>query len=198
MTKLSRSLLASMVFLLIFFTVYFIHVKFFKVDVILYSSIFDAMLATLLAGLILFAGYFSILSKLEKSLLIIIWLQLGYIFSITLPTVIDRSLSFYILEKIQQRGGGIKHSNFDYIFKHEYMKEHHLVNIRLTEQIQSGTIIIINDCVKLTDFGSNLAHFSRYFRKNLLPEKRLIMGQYTDALTDPFRNEQDIIDYTCQ
>jgi len=198
MTKIKRILLINILFLLTFFSIYYVHITFFKVNVVFYSTIFDGVFASIITGLILLTGYFSILSKLEKSLLLILWLQSGYIFSISLPTVIDRSLSFYILEKIQQRGGGIKLSAFDYVFKHEYMKEHHLIDIRLTEQLQSGTIVIIDNCVKLTNFGNGMANFSRFFRKNLLPESRLIMGEYTDALTDPFRNSQPPPDYSCR
>ena len=93
---------------------------------------------------------------------------------------------FYILEKIQQRGGGIKKSSFDDVIIREYMLEHRLIDVRLTEQLQSGTITIENDCVKLTERGKIIAVFSRNFRKNFLPKKRLLMGSYTDELIDPF------------
>jgi hypothetical protein len=32
---------------------------------------------------------------------------------------------------------------------------------------------------------------------NLLPKKRDLMGQVTDALTDPFRNSISVSDYLC-
>ena len=49
-------------------------------------------------------------------------------------------------------------------------------------------MVLTNDCVELTPTGQRLAKFSRFYRKNLLPKKRLLMGEYTDALTDPFRD----------
>ena len=111
--------------------------------------------------------------------------------------MIDRSLSFYILEKIQQRGGGIKFDAFEQVFTNEYVKEHRLVDVRLTEQQQSGTIVINAGCVKLTAWGNTLATASRYFRGHFLPKQRLLMGEYTDALTDPFRNSSTQSDYAC-
>lgn len=114
------------------------------------------------------------------------------------PTVIDRSLSFYILEKIQQRGGGIQLDSFEQVFTQEYLKEHRLVDVRLTEQQSSGTIMIQDGCVKLTERGKRLASFSRYFRQNFLPKQRLLMGEYTDDLTDPFRNSEKLFNYECQ
>jgi hypothetical protein len=72
------------------------------------------------------------------------------------------------------------------------------VDVRLTEQLASGTVIIQSGCVKLTERGDRLATFSRFFRLNLLPKKRLLMGEYTDALTDPFRDSEDAHSYECR
>jgi hypothetical protein len=130
--------------------------------------------------------------------MVCIWLLLGYSFAISVPTVIDRSLSFYILEKLQQRGGGIKLDAFDQVFTQEYVKEHRLMDVRLTEQQQSGTIVIRNGCVVLTDWGQTIATTSRFFRNHFLPKQRLLMGEYSDDLTDPFRNSVKRVDYQCQ
>ena len=78
------------------------------------------------------------------------------------------------------------------------MREHKLVDIRLTEQSKSGTIVIDGDCVRLTKKGNNLANFSRFFRKNLLPKKRLLLGEYTDILIDPFSRSDTNPDYLCK
>ena len=60
--------------------------------------------------------------------------------------MIDRSLSFYILEKLDQRGGGIKVDKMDIVFTKEYLKEHRLIDIRLTEQLKTKTVIIDKNC----------------------------------------------------
>jgi hypothetical protein len=88
--------------------------------------------------------------------LTVVWLLAGSIFAIAVPTVIDRSLSFYILEKIQQRRGGIQLSRFDELFTEEYMKEHRVVDVRVTEQLESGAVIIDDGCVRLTKRGERL------------------------------------------
>jgi hypothetical protein len=130
----------------------------------------------------------SVFNQFEKIQIVVICLLVGYCFSISIPTVIDRSLSFYILQKIDQRGG-IKVSNFERVFTDEYVKEHHLVDIRLTEQLVSGTIEISNDCVKLTERGKRLVTISLWFRKYLLAKNRLINDEYTNKLTLPLNNE---------
>lgn len=196
--KFIRALIASLFFLLILLAIYHVHVTHFKVNVVFYSAILDAVLAAVVAGVALFGvRYFRVLGGFEKVQLILIWLLGGYAFAISVPTVIDRSLSFYILEKLQQRGGGIQQAAFEAVFTQEYMKEHRLVDVRLTEQLASGTIVIRNGCVLLTPKGRDLATFSRYFRLHWLPKQRLLMGQYNDDLTDPFRAGGPAPSYTC-
>ncbi len=196
--KLTRAAAATALFVLLLGVIYYIHIAFFNVNVVFYAAITDAVLATLLAALAIFSiAYFKPLSNFEKSQLLVIWLLAGYGFAISVPAVIDRSLSFYILEKMQQRGGGIKQNSFEEVFTKEYVKEHRLVDVRLTEQLESGTIVIKDGCVMLTERGESIATFGRFFRRNLLPKKRLLMGEYSDDLTNPFRHSIETFDYTC-
>jgi hypothetical protein len=194
--KIFRALLATALFVLLLLATYYIHIRFFTVNVVFYAAIADGVIAALLTGLIVSAS--RTFNGFEKLLLVVIWLISGYCFAISVPTVIDRSLSFYILEKIQQRGGGIQQSRFADVFTKEYLKEHRLVDVRLTEQMESGTIVIQDGCVKLTDKGQKLAATSRYFRQHFLPKQRLLMGQYSSDLTDPFRQSAEAVDYQCQ
>lgn len=194
-----RSLVASMGYVLVLLAVYAIHVRWFAVDVVFYSAIADALIAAGLMALPLYAlRAFATLSPLEKGQLVLIWLLGGYAFAISVPTVLDRSLSFYILEKLDQRGGGIREDAMPRVFIDEYLPEHRLVDVRLTEQLESGTIEIRDGCVRLTARGERLARMSRWFRLNLLPKRRLLAGEYTDALTDPFRASVEAADYRCR
>ena len=196
--KLLKALLASGLFLTIYALIYLCHIHFFTVDVVFYAALLDAVIAVIISALIfIFGRRFRNFSRFEKSQLVLIWVLMGYAIAISGPTVIDRSLSFYLLEKLQQRGGGIQQSRFNDIFTGEYIREHRLIDVCLTEQLQSGTIIIKNDCVLLTPKGDMLARFGRFYRGNLLPKKRLLMGSYTDQLTDPFRRSDAQVDYTC-
>jgi len=196
--KIKKALITGMFFLLLFFTVYYLHITFFKVNVVFYSAIIDGVIATVVLMIGLYSiKYFDIFNFFEKIQLSIIMFLISYALSITIPTVIDRSLSFYILEKIQQRGGGVQLLSMKDIFTKEYIVEHRLMDIRITEQLESGTIKIVDNCVLLTNRGEKMADFSRFFRQNLLPKKRLINGKYTDDLVDPFRNSSNIVDYKC-
>jgi hypothetical protein len=178
---------------------YLIHVWYLPVSVVFYGALLDSLAAAIgmTAVLWLFRGAIP-LSLFEATLLLIIWLLLGYSFAISIPTVLDRSLSFYILEKLQQRGGGIRKSRMQDMFVNEYIPEFRLIDVRLTEQLASGTIIIKNDCVILTPWGRIMATLSRFFRMNFLPKHRLLGEEYTDVLVDPFKNSaQGKIGYEC-
>lgn len=197
--KTSRFLAASTLFVTLICLIYWIDISFFQVNVVFYSAIFDGVLATAIAGLAIWRiRAFAVFGSFEKVQMVLIWLLTAYVLAISVPTVIDRSLSFYILEKLQQRGGGIQQSRFAEVFTQEYLKEDRLVDVRLTEQLQSGTIRIENGCVQLTPKGDHLATFSRYFRAHLLPKQRLLLGNYSDELTDPFRHSTTQVDYLCQ
>jgi hypothetical protein len=197
--KYFKLVIATAVYAVLLLAIYVLHVRYVPVNVVFYSAILDAVLATTLAiTLVATVRWFKVFTRFETLQLCCIWLLLGYSFAISVPTVIDRSLSFYILEKLQQRGGGIKLDAFDQVFTQEYVKEHRLVDVRLTEQQQSGTVEIKDGCVKLTAWGQTIASSSRYFRAHFLPKQRLLMGKYSDDLTDPFRNSVERTDYRCQ
>ena len=134
---------ATTLFIICLLLTYYFHIVFIDVNVVFYAAVGDGVIATVLIGVVLWVSrYFSIFNTFEKIQIVFIFILTGYAFAITVPTVIDRSLSFYILEKLHQRGGGIKLANFEEVFTKEYVKEHRLVDIRLTEQQESGTLVI--------------------------------------------------------
>lgn len=196
MCALRTAVLYQGIFLIILVVSYYLFVNYFHVDVLLYDSVkLVAIVATLMFVItgkkLLFQSWY------DKFLQWVISILLGYALVITFPTIIDRSLSFYFLEKLQQRGGGIELAAFEDIFTQEYAKEHQLVDIRLTEQIQSGMLYIENGCVLLTTKGSQTANFALWFRQHLLPKKRLLNDHYTDALVDPFAESTPLYEYKC-
>jgi hypothetical protein len=195
---LGRIVAAAALFLIIFGAIHYVHFRFMSVNVVLFSAILDGLLATLITCVILFMNrFFSTVQVSEKILLSVIFLLTGYTLALSIPAVIDRSLSFYILEKLQQRGGGILLNRMPEVFTQEYMKEHRLVDIRITEQMEAGTVVVRDGCVRLTSWGNSMATASRFYRLHFLPTRRLLMGAYSAALVDPFQGDQGGKDYTC-
>jgi len=198
--KVISALLLTLLYVVLLLAIYVVHVWYFPVQVVLYSAVLDAVLAAVATAVILLLiGRRAPLAGFERVLLVVIWLLGGYAFAISVPTVLDRSLSFYIIEKLAERGGGIKETSFPDIFVHEYMEEYRLVDVRLTEQLESGTIAINDGCVTLTPRGWWLARVSSFLHQNFMPRHRLLAGTYTDALVDPLSHGQTgKMGYECQ
>jgi len=196
--KYLKFLALMLVFAVTLAVIYVVHSWYFKVDVVFYSTIADGVLAAVVTLLVACTfKWFRTFTGFEILQSFLICLLLGYGFAISVPTVIDRSLSMYILEKLQQRGGGIQLAAIEGVLKEEYTKEHRLADIRLTEQVQSGTIVIDKGCVKLTEWGQFVATTTTWFRQTLLPKNRLIGDTYSSDLTLPFRNSVERKEYVC-
>lgn len=186
-------------YLFIFICIYLIHINFFKVGVIFYSSLIDSIIALIIFfGLYNSINFFKHITNFESSLIILLLFFIGYSFSISLPTVIDRSLSFYFLEKIRQHDGAINKTAMKQMFIDDYMDEYKLVEMRLTEQLKSGTIELKGNCIVLTKRGYLVTTFSDFFRKNFLANKRLILDSYSDQLTDPLKDSKINNEYLCK
>ena len=145
--KLVTVVLLVALCLVVFLAVNVTHFLFLPVRVVLYDALLDAVVTIVLVAALLFG-----LAGRKLPDLVggdgprpAVGFLIAVIFAILVPTVIDRSLSVYILEKLDQRGGGIKQDALESVLKQEYFVEQRLVDVRLTEQLNSGTITIETD-----------------------------------------------------
>jgi len=125
---IKKFLQLTSLYLVILITIYWIHITFIKVNVLLYSGIQDVIISLIIFILInkfLMKNY---LNNNEKFLIIIILLQLGYNLIISVPTIIDRSLSFYLLEKINE----INKNDVEGLIINEYLKKMRVAEMRIT------------------------------------------------------------------
>lgn len=198
-SQLIRIAGAIALYVLVLLLLYVLHARLLRVDVVLYSALADAVAAAVICALLLWRiRWFAPITASERLLLLMVWLLGGYAFAVSVPTIIDRSLSFYLLEKLAQRGGGIRADAIERVIVTEFMREYRVTDARLTEQLESGTIEVHDGCVRLTAKGYRIVAASSYFRENLLPRQRLLMGDYSDDLTQPFQRSSAEVDYTCE
>jgi len=181
----------------VFFLINLLHFRFLRVEVLMYAAFLDILIASVLVAIAIALTGWLQLASIEVLFAIVIGALISAVYVILVPTLIDRSLSVYMLEKIHQRGGGIRKDAFLDIWRGEYLLEYRVVDTRLTEQIASGTLVIRDGCVLLTPRGNAAVNFTAFVRKYLLPQKRDILGDITDELTDPFRNSSPTASYTC-
>ena len=157
----------------LFFVVNIIHFHFFTPQVILYSLLFDLVvsLAIVIVGLVIMNRTF----YLYKNLLLTIFFLIStsqalVIYSFVVPTAIDRSLSVYLLEELENNQGALSISDFNNIAKHDYFNDMNVVKTRINEQISTGSIVIIDNRVILTDKGKTLIKIFAFVKKYLLPQ----------------------------
>ena len=90
--KYFKFLVASALYVVVLIAAYVIHVKFFRVNVVFYSSIADAVIATLLTiAIVSLVRWLNVFNAFEKTLLACIWLLLGYGFAISSRMVASSS-----------------------------------------------------------------------------------------------------------
>lgn len=182
-----------------FLLVNYLHFTLFEVHVILYACVVDLLIALALV----LAAHAALRRRsweshgVELTLSAIVATLATLLYSVLGPTVIDRSLSLYIIEKIDQRGGAVAEAAIPAIFVQEYMPEYRLVDVRLTEQLRSRTLTLDHGCLRLTARGRMLAAGVQFYRTHFLPRKRVLMGEVTDQLTRPFEGAPQRVDTTC-
>jgi hypothetical protein len=181
-----------------FLVVNFLHFEHLPVRVLLYACVLDAIAATAITGLIVFVLLRRSMDRTDATLSFALANALVLIYAIMGPTVVDRSLSLYIVEKVDQHGGEVAAAAMDDIFIEEYLPEFRVVEVRITEQLQSGTLVMDGDCLRLTERGEAVAGFVRWYRRMLLPRRRVLLEEETDALRRPFDNSPPPIEVACR
>jgi hypothetical protein len=175
--------------LVLFAVVNIVHSRYLPVHVVLYDAIADAFVAAFatVLCLVIWRRHLTI-GKWEAGLALAAVLSLGVNYAVLLPTIVDRSLSIGMLEMLSHRGGGIKREAIEDLMFREFFPRYHVVEVRITEQLNSGTIALDGDCIRLTPRGRTIAGFTNWFRTTMLPKHREILGSFGDGLTDPFRD----------
>lgn len=199
MHKLTDIVATSFVAITVFFIINLIHFNFIQVDVVFFSCLIDIAITLFIVAPLAYRllSRRKNLTRTEMSLTgLLISISLVF-YAVLGPTVIDRSLSFYLIEKLRLRGGEIAYDAFPDIFVKEYMPEYRLMDVRLQEQFSSGFAERRGNCVVLTDKGRFVAGFMDFFRRNMLPKKRNLLGEITDKLTHPFDGAKQVVDVSC-
>lgn len=181
----------------LFLLINFLHFEFLPVQVLLYACLQDALVASVIAvaAVRLFAP--GALDVIDSALSFGLANAAIAIYAIMGPTVIDRSLSLYIVEKVELHGGAVAESAVSAIFVEEYLPEFNVVGVRITEQLRSGTLTLDDGCLRLTARGAALAAFTRWYRAHFLPRRRMVLGEETDALRRPFEGRRLEVNATC-
>lgn len=178
--------------LLLFFIVNQVHFRLFPIEVVYTSVIFDGVIAVGCYHLLKF--FFSNKIYPLNFANIIIFTQSVALYAF-IPTIVDRSLSIYVIEKIAQAQNGLRLSQIDNLFVDNYIVDHKLLSVRLTEQSAGGTIdpqALEDGCVRISDKGLLAVKIISILRIATLPNTRLVLGEETTDLRNPAENSSPI------
>ena len=170
-----KYILSFLLFFTTFFIVNFLHFYFFEVSVILYALIFDIFISSLVFILITFKTHKSYYkNSITYILFILFTLNLLFTYSILIPTAIDRSLSIYMLEQIDEKNGSLDLETFETQISKNYFYDMNVIKTRINEQIETGSIDLKNNEISLTEKGKILLGIFNFVKSNFLPKKRVI------------------------
>lgn len=153
------------IFIFLFSIIHIIHLNFFFYIHIAPLIVIDILLAIILGYVILLnkktISYFSLfVSALTASLI-------SLMYGIVLPIMVDRSLTVdMFLQMYNSKNNSIK------IDKLKELVLENGMNIRLSEQLNSGLIVVKNDEVQLTTKGLRIAKLF-YFNNRILKIRSL-------------------------
>ena len=143
--------LLATVFFLIFLVVFTVNRQLFERQIIFY----DAPLCLALTALVIFLVFLvvalvkrpparSLLAHVPAAL--VVFVLAGYSFSITVPALIERSISLFIVARVSAAGAeGITANDLQSHFYDEYILRNDAVPKRLEEQIVSGNMVLKGD-----------------------------------------------------
>jgi len=132
-----------------------------KSDIIYYEFIKITFIHGVLAVIVMTALRI-VSSRLKKSLSFstiilssIIFCLSSYSFMLTFPVTIDRSFSVYILGALYKIDSPVPLSELDSIVS-KYFHDRSLVNKRIHEQLATGSIVLNNSQIELTERGRHI------------------------------------------
>jgi len=163
----------TLVTVLVFFLalIYIISFRFFHPETVYYFGI-----GTILIGAILLSAVFFLFFGAKKEFFQKLFIQtrdffpcllaavfLMYSFHITIPTLVDRSISIYLLNLLDTEGGPVSINNLQDKFLAGYVGGYSVVCRRMFEQVQSGNVTHQASTYTLTARGKRTVAFLRAF-----------------------------------
>ncbi len=155
----------SLFLIAIFLAIHILHFRIFKPEFVLKASIIDALLTVLT-----FCAILILFTKQDKFVIFssgICTLLFLAIYSILIPTMVDRSISVYLLIYLNDA----KNNELEVEELKKRLRNPQIIEKRLTEHQRSGAIEIKNNKIKITKKGKILANIFLYDEKILKLKK---------------------------
>ncbi len=154
--KFLHYLLASLLILVIFLIIHVLHFRLLKPEIVLKACVIDVILSCL-SGFIIYA--FLLKNDLFVSFSAMVTMLLGLaLYAVLVPTMVDRSLSVYMLVYLQESAQG-------FLSKEDLKKmliNDSILDKRIQEHLRAGAIEIDGDKIKITEKGRIVSKIFMY------------------------------------
>lgn len=132
------------------------------ISILFYRGI---MLAFMAAAIMLLVGIMARRRlRLDLSTMIgatALTLAFNLCFLVVFPVTFDRSITMFLLARVEQRDGQLDARSLEQIFARDYLGAMHQIDRRISEQRLSGNIVVIQGHIHLTPQGRILMNGAR-------------------------------------
>jgi hypothetical protein len=149
---------------------------FHSISILFYRGILTGLCAALFLGV-----FIAIIAKRFRIDLstavgaVIASLSLNLCFLVLLPVTVDRSISVFLLARIEQEDGHLTTSALDRLFRDAYLTDLRQIDRRVSEQILSGNISVdATGHIRMTPRGHAFLAFSRYVAASFDTDPRFV------------------------
>jgi hypothetical protein len=105
---------------------------------------------------------------------IVIFILFSYSFHITIPSLLDRSISLFMIA-VTEKKPGLQIEEFRYLFYKNFLIDNKAIEKRLDEQIVSGNMYLNNNSYYLTEKGRQIQSLNIFFVKTFNADDRYIL-----------------------
>ena len=170
---IKKYILLFLIYTSLFFIINAIHFHIIGADVILYSLFIDLGISTILMVFFvyLYREYFVLNNIIGLFFFLMSVFQSLIIYSIFIPTAVDRSLSVYLLHQLDEHDGALTLAEFDKAASITYFIDMDVVQVRINEQLATGSISMVGNNVVLTDKGKSMNFLFMLVKTYLLPDR---------------------------
>jgi len=165
-----HGVLMFVLFLIIYPVQHFLNSFFLKSHALFYDLVTEMIFC------VIFSFFLSLILSYRKIKLFtqMVWVGLcitiGSLYLLLIPTVLDRSLSIYMLSKLDSNTK-IYSSTWETDIENNYFKDYKVFETRLVEQKVSGSIVEdVNSFISITDRGERIVRLTNFYRE-LLADK---------------------------
>jgi len=168
--KHKYGVLMFVLFLVIYPIQHFLNPFFFKSHALFYDLVTEMIFCVIISFFSILLIWYRKINLFTQIVWVVLCITIGSLYLLLIPTVLERSLSIYMLSKLDPNSK-VYSSNWEANIEINYFKDYKVFETRLIEQKVSGSIVEdVDGFISITDRGERIVRLTSFYR-NLLVDK---------------------------